>query len=94
MLLSLCHWLLSVDLLNVCFSVLFDLRITNVSWFLSNLNAFNFYKCNDLILSASQDWCIWMMAAPVKLRIILGSNNAEKLTIESGMPTSVEDLAN
>ncbi|XP_061905620.1 uncharacterized protein LOC133651640 isoform X1 [Entelurus aequoreus] len=35
-----------------------------------------------------------MMAAPVKLRIILGSNNAEKLTIESGMPMSVEDLAN
>ncbi|XP_029970153.1 uncharacterized protein LOC115404937 [Salarias fasciatus] len=35
-----------------------------------------------------------MMAAPVKLRIILGSNNAEKLTIQSGMPTSVEDLAN
>lgn len=35
-----------------------------------------------------------MMAAPVKLRIILGSNNSEKLTIESGMPTSVEDLAN
>lgn len=35
-----------------------------------------------------------MMAAPVKLRIILGSNNAEKLTIESGMPKSVEDLSN
>ncbi|XP_053287857.1 uncharacterized protein LOC128448968 isoform X3 [Pleuronectes platessa] len=35
-----------------------------------------------------------MMAAPVKLRIILGANNAEKLTIESGMPESVEDLSN
>lgn len=35
-----------------------------------------------------------MMAAPVKLRIILGSNNAEKLTIETGMPKSVEDLSN
>lgn len=35
-----------------------------------------------------------MMAAPVKLRIVFGSNNAEKLTIESGMPKSVEDLSN
>ena len=35
-----------------------------------------------------------MMAAPVKLRIILGANNAEKLTIESGMPDSVEALSN
>lgn len=35
-----------------------------------------------------------MMATPVKLRIILGANNAEKLTIESGMPKSVEDLSN
>ncbi|XP_065129079.1 uncharacterized protein [Paramisgurnus dabryanus] len=33
------------------------------------------------------------MAAPVKLRIILGANNAEKLTIESGMPNSVKDLS-
>uniref|UniRef100_A0A3Q2T7Y7 PB1 domain-containing protein n=1 Tax=Fundulus heteroclitus TaxID=8078 RepID=A0A3Q2T7Y7_FUNHE len=29
----------------------------------------------------------------MKLRIILGSNNAEKLTIESGMPKYVEDLS-
>ncbi len=35
-----------------------------------------------------------MMAAPVKLRIVFGANNAEKLTIESGMPKSVEDLSN
>lgn len=35
-----------------------------------------------------------MMATPVKLWIILGANNAEKLTIESGMPKSVEDLSN
>ncbi|KAL3973686.1 NF-kappa-B inhibitor-like protein 2 [Sarotherodon galilaeus] len=34
-----------------------------------------------------------MMAEPVKLRIILGSNNTEKLTIASGMPKSVEDLS-
>lgn len=34
-----------------------------------------------------------MMAAPVKLQIIFGSNNAEKLTIETGMPKSVEDLS-
>ncbi len=34
------------------------------------------------------------MAAPVKLRIVFGANNAEKLTIESGMPKSVEDLSN
>ncbi|KAL1279642.1 hypothetical protein QQF64_026315 [Cirrhinus molitorella] len=33
------------------------------------------------------------MAAPVKLRIVLGANNAKKLTIESGMPKSVEDLS-
>lgn len=35
-----------------------------------------------------------MMAAPVKLCIILGASNAEKLTTESGMPKSVEDLSN
>ena len=35
-----------------------------------------------------------MMAALVKLLIFLGANNAEKLTIESGMPESVEDLSN
>ena len=34
------------------------------------------------------------MATPVKLWILLGANNAEKLTIESGMPKSVEDLSN
>lgn len=34
------------------------------------------------------------MAAPVKLQIILGANNAEKLTIESGTPKFVEDLSN
>uniref|UniRef100_A0A8C1PIQ2 Uncharacterized protein n=1 Tax=Cyprinus carpio TaxID=7962 RepID=A0A8C1PIQ2_CYPCA len=35
-----------------------------------------------------------MMAAPVKMRIVFGDDNAEKLTIESGMPKSVEDLSN
>lgn len=34
------------------------------------------------------------MAAPVKLWIVFGANNAEKLTLESGMPKSVEDLSN
>lgn len=34
-----------------------------------------------------------MIAAPVKLRIVLGANNAEKVTIESGMPESVEELS-
>lgn len=35
-----------------------------------------------------------MMAAPVKMLIVFGDDNAEKLTIESGMPKSVEDLSN
>ncbi len=35
-----------------------------------------------------------MMAASIKLQIIHGANSAEKLTIESGMPQSVEDLSN
>lgn len=34
-----------------------------------------------------------MMAAPVKLWIILGANNAEKMTIESDIPKSVEALS-
>lgn len=34
-----------------------------------------------------------MMFEPVELRIILASNNTEKLTIASGMPKSVEDLS-
>lgn len=34
------------------------------------------------------------MTTPVKVQIILGSINAEKLTIESGMPKTVVDLSN
>lgn len=34
-----------------------------------------------------------MMFEPVELRIILASNNTEKLTIASGMPKSVEELS-
>lgn len=33
------------------------------------------------------------MIGPIKIRVILGADNAEKLTIESGMPSSVEDLS-
>lgn len=32
------------------------------------------------------------MTAPVKLQIILGENNSEKLTPPSGIPESVDDL--
>ena len=32
------------------------------------------------------------MTTPVKLRIIMGENNSEKLTLPSGIPESVEDL--
>lgn len=33
------------------------------------------------------------MAVPVKLRVVFGANNAEKMTIVTGMPTTVEDLS-
>ncbi|CAL8258678.1 unnamed protein product [Arctogadus glacialis] len=40
----------------------------------------------------SNCWVGQKMTTPVKLRIIMGENNSEKLTLPSGIPESVEDL--